>query len=390
MKSYKKLFSRAIASNPDRLHFAAHSHHLWPDASYEGHVAAWNDAAELADRKWEKIFGEVVPRAQREIAAELKLPDPSTIAFAPSTHELLVRIFSAKGGAAPLDVLTSDGEFHSFRRQSGRWEEDGRIRRRIVPCEPCGTFTERYLAALREKAPDIAFLSHVMFKSGLRFDGAAELAAIARPDGPWVVLDLYHSFMAMPCDFKAIADRVFLLGGGYKYAMAGEGAAYIHAPRSYGERPSNTGWFAEFGAIEAKHGGAVGYGEDALRYLGATYDATGLYRFNAVRNMLAREDLDTAAIASRIAPLREKLVAAIESGEAGVLREAELLKPNATGFQSRFISLRHPNATQWKARLFEANIITDARDDVLRIGLGLYHDEEDLGAFCAGVAKALR
>jgi hypothetical protein len=78
----------------------------------------------------------------------------------------------------------------------------------------------------------------------LRFDGAEELAAIARPDGPWVVLDLYHSFMAMPCDFSAIADRVFLLGGGYKYAMAGEGAAYIHAPRGYGERPSNTGWFA--------------------------------------------------------------------------------------------------------------------------------------------------
>ncbi|MFZ2031672.1 MAG: hypothetical protein WAU68_15270 [Vitreimonas sp.] len=389
MKSYKKLFARAIASNPDRLHFAAHSHHLWPDASYDGHLAAWNDAAELADRKWEKIFGEVVPQAQREIAGELKLPDPNTIAFAPSTHELLVRIFSAKGGAAPLDVLTSSGEFHSFRRQGARWEEDSRIRRRIVPCEPFETFTERYLAAVREKTPDIAFLSHVMFKSGLRFDGVEELASIAKPDGPWLVLDLYHSFMAMPSDFSTVADRVFLLGGGYKYAMAGEGAAYIHAPTGYGARPSNTGWFAEFGAIEANHGNAVAFGNDALRYLGATYDATGIYRFNAVRTMLAHEKLDTATITSRIAPLREKLVVAIESGEAGVLREAELLKPNATGFQSRFISLRDPRATAWKARLFDANIITDARDDVLRIGMGLYHDEEDLGAFCAGVAKAL-
>ncbi|MBI3437086.1 MAG: class V aminotransferase [Proteobacteria bacterium] len=389
VKSYKKLFSRAIAANPDRLHFAAHSHHLWPDASYEGHLAAWNDAAELADRKWEKIFGEVVPKAQTRIAEELKLPDPDTIAFAPSTHELLVRIFSAKAGGAPLDVLTSDGEFHSFRRQGARWEEDGRIRRRIVPCEPFETFSERYIAAARERAPDIAFLSHVMFKSGLRFDGVDELAAIARPDGPWVVLDLYHSFMAMPCDFSAVADRVFLLGGGYKYAMAGEGAAYIHAPPGYGARPSNTGWFAEFGAIEAKHGSAVGYGNDGLRYFGATFDATGLYRFNAVRRMLADESLDTDAIASRIAPLREQLVAAIESGEAGVLREADLLKPNMTGFQSRFISLRDLRATAWKARLFDANIITDARDDVLRIGLGLYHDEEDIGAFCAGVARVL-
>jgi selenocysteine lyase/cysteine desulfurase len=389
VKSYKKLFSRAIAANPDRLHFAAHSHHLWPDASYDGHLAAWNDAAELADRKWEKIFGEVLPATQRHVAQELKLPDPSTVAFAPSTHELLVRIFSAKGGAAPVDVLTSSGEFHSFRRQSGRWEEDGRIRKRIVPCQPFETFTERYLAAAREKTPDIAFVSHVMFKSGLRFDGAEELASIAKPDGPWVAIDLYHSFMAMPCDFSAIADRVFLLGGGYKYAMAGEGAAYIHAPRGYGARPSNTGWFAEFGAIEANHGSSVGYGEDALRFLGATYDATGLYRFNAVRDMLSGQGLDTAAITARIAPLRAKLVSAIEAGEAGRLREAELLKPNASGHQSRFISMRHPQATQWKARLFDANIITDARDDVLRIGLGLYHDEKDLGALCAGVAKAL-
>lgn len=388
--SYKRLFSRALAAAPGRLHFAAHSHHLWPDASYDAQVAAWNDAATLADRKWEKIFGDVIPQAQREVAAELKLPDASTIGFAPSTHELLVRVFSAKAGGAPLDVLTSDGEFHSFRRQGARWDENGRIKRRIVPCEPFGTFTERYLAAARERTPDVAFLSHVMFKTGLRFDGVAELAQIARPDGPWVMLDLYHSFMAMPCDFSGVADRVFLTGGGYKYAMAGEGVCYLHAPPGYATRPENTGWFAEFGAIEAKHGDRVGYGDDGLRFLGATYDATGLYRFNGVRAMLAREGLDTSKITAHVAALRAKLVSMIEAGEAGLLREAEVLKPNASGHQSRFISLRHPRATEWKATLFGANVITDARDDVLRVGLGIYHDEEDLGAFCAAAAKALR
>ena len=108
MKSYKSLFSRAIAASPGRLHFAAHSHHLWPDASYDGHMEAWNDAAALADRKWEKIFGDVVPRAQRHIAAELNLPDPNAIGFAPNTHELLVRLFSKQrprpAGHAPMLV----------------------------------------------------------------------------------------------------------------------------------------------------------------------------------------------------------------------------------------------------------------------------------------------
>ncbi len=388
MKSYKHLFSRAIAAAPGRLHFAAHSHHLWPDASYGGHMEAWDDAALLADRKWERIFGDVIPEAQRSIANELNLPDPNTVGFAPNTHELLVRIFSARAEDRPLEVLSSDGEFHSFRRQSSRWAEDGRVRLRIVPCEPFSTFTARFLAALAEKTPGIAFLSHVMFKTGLRFDGARELAALARPDGMWAVLDLYHSFMAMPCDFGAVADRVFLLGGGYKYSMAGEGAGFLHAPPGFAPRPQNTGWFADFGAIEAKQG-EVAYGRDGARFLGATFDATGVYRFNAVRAMLERESLSTETISVRIAMLREQLCAAIGSGKAGALAEAELLRPNAAGPQARFISLRHPNATHWKAKLFEHNIITDARDDVLRIGLGLYHDEEDVTALCEGVKRAL-
>jgi selenocysteine lyase/cysteine desulfurase len=389
VKSYKHLFSRALAASPGRLHFASHSHHLWPDASYDGHVEAWNDAAVLADRKWERVFGDVMPRAQANIAAELGLPNPKTIGFAPNTHELLVRIFSAMGARRrPVDVLTTDGEFHSFRRQSARWEEDGAIQRRIVPCEPFETFGERYLAAAREKAPDIAFLSHVMFKSGLRFDGIEELAQLARPDGTWVVLDTYHSFMAIPCDFSRVADRVFLLGGGYKYAMTGEGAGWVHAPPGFALRPQNTGWFADFVAMEGKQQG-VAYSDDGGRFLGATYDPTSLYRFNAVRAMLEKESLDTAAITQRVATLRAMLEDAIASGKAGKLSEAELLRPNTEPPDARFIALRHPDAVQWKTTLMASNIVTDARDDVLRIGLGLYHEPNDIPPFCAAAAKAL-
>jgi len=389
MKSYKHLFSRALAASPGRIHFAAHSHHLWSDASYEGHMAAWDDAALLADRKWEKVFGEVIPEAQRHVAGELGLPDPRTLAFTANTHEFLTRIFVSKWDGKPIDVLTTDGEFHSFRRQSARWEERGFIKRRIVPCEPFGTFTQRFLAAMRERPAEVAFLSHVMFRSGLRFDGAEELASYASPDGPWVVLDLYHSFMAMPVDFSKVAHRVFLMGGGYKYAMAGENAAYLHAPPAFAPRPTQTGWFADFGAMEGKQG-EVGFNADGSRFLGATYDPTGLYRFNGVRRMLEREGLDTAAITERCAMLRAQLVAAIESGEAGAkLRDAELLKPNATGSQSRFISIRHPNAVEWKSTLMANNIYTDARDDTLRIGVALYHEEADVDAFCASVAQVL-
>lgn len=352
-------------------------------------MAAWDDAALLADRKWEKVFGEVIPEAQRHVATELGLPDPRTLAFTANTHEFLSRIFTSKWDGKPVDVLTTDGEFHAFRRQSARWEELGFIKRRIVACEPFNTFTQRFLTAMREQPAEVAFLSHVMFRTGLRFDGAEELASYASPNGTWVVLDLYHSFMAMPVDFSKVADRVFLVGGGYKYAMAGENAAYLHAPPGFAPRPTQTGWFADFGAMEGKQG-EVGYGADGSRFLGATYDPTGLYRFNGVRQMLDNEGLNTAAITERCAKLRALLVTAIEAGEAGAkLRDAELLKPNATGSQSRFISIRHPKAVEWKSTLMANNIYTDARDDILRIGVALYHEEADVGAFCAAAAKVL-
>lgn len=389
MKSYKHLFKRALAASPGRIHFAAHSHHLWPDASFDGHMQAWQDGVELADRKWEKVFGEVIPEAQRHIASELSLPDPRTLAFSANTHEYLGRIFTGKWDGKPIDVLTSDGEFHSFRRQAARWEERGFINRRVVPCEPFETFTERFLSEMRRQPAEVAFLSHVMFRTGLRFDGAEELASYASPDGPWVVLDLYHSFMAMPCDFASVADRVFLMGGGYKYAMAGENAAYLHAPPGFAPRPLQTGWFADFGAMEGKQG-EVGFGTDGSRFLGATYDPTGLYRFNAVRRALDGEGLDTASISARCEKIRAQVVEAIGNSEAGpALRDAELLKPNATGSQSRFISLRHPKAVEWKSALMANNIITDARDDILRIGVAVYHDEDDVGLFCAGVRRTL-
>ena len=69
--SYKRLFSRSLSADRDRLHLAAHSHHLWPDASFDGQVECWNDAARLADRKWDRVMGEVWLEAQAHVAAEL-------------------------------------------------------------------------------------------------------------------------------------------------------------------------------------------------------------------------------------------------------------------------------------------------------------------------------
>ena len=139
----KRLFSHALSG--DSLHFAAHSHHLWPDAALAGHRQAAEDAALLADRKWDRVMDEILPAVAAEIAKELRLPDAGGIAFAPNTHALLVALLSAKGGGRPLEILTSDCEFHSFRRQAARWAEAGAVRLRTLATEPFDSFTDRYV-----------------------------------------------------------------------------------------------------------------------------------------------------------------------------------------------------------------------------------------------------
>lgn len=372
--NWKPLFSRALAANPGRLHFAAHSHHLWPDASFEGQVEAWNDAARLADLKWERVMGEVWAEGQRHIADELHLPDPATIAFSANTHDFIIRIFSALPNK-PVRVLATDGEFHAFRRQIARWVESGDVTLESVAAD-----------ALIERAQhggyDLIFASHVLFNSGTIITDLEALAALARPEGPWVVIDGYHSFMAIESDLSRVADRIFYTSGGYKYAMAGEGLGFLHAPPGFAPRPAVTGWFAEFDDLKAAPG-AVGYADDARRFLGATFDSGGLYRFNAVRRMLAREGLTTRVICDHVTALQHRF---ISGSNNAVLSGMRLLNPPGNAQGARFLAYDGPDAQAVQAALEMRNVITDVRGTVLRIGFAPYQDEDDVDQLLSVIA----
>lgn len=361
--SWKHLFSKSLAANPDRLHFAAHSHHLWPDANHAGHLEAWDDAAALADHKWDKIMGPVWSQAQQHVADELQLPDPATLCFAPNTHDFIVRLLSAIS-ARPVRVLATDGEFHSFRRQMTRWVEAGEVLLETVP-------PETLLETARSGRFDLIFASHVLFNSGTILSELDGLAELARPDGPWVVIDGYHGFMAVETDLSSIADSVFYLSGGYKYAMAGEGACFLHAPAGYAERPVVTGWYAAFDDL-ALPPGDVGYAPDGRRFLGSTFDPSGLYRFNAVQNMLHSEGLTTAVISEHVAGLQARFLQ--DCAMAGL----DLLNPLDGGPHARFLAFKGDRAAKLHGLLAGQNVMTDVRGDVLRIGFALYHDAEDV------------
>ena len=378
--NFKGLFKRSLGADRERLHFAAHSHHLWPDASLDGQIEAWDDGARLADRKWGRVMDELWPAAQSEVASELGTGANDAIVFASNTHDLLVRLLSAVPTNGPIRILTSDGEFHSARRQFARFEEIGDVIVERVTIAPFDSFTDRFMKAARARAHDVIFVSQVMFASGQLFSAANELAALGQANGPWVVIDGYHAFMAIDQPFGAEAGkRAFYLAGGYKYAMAGEGCAFMHAPPGFGPCPRITGWFAEFEDLSLPSG-RVGYAKDASRFLGATFDPSALYRFVAVRRMLASNGLTTRAVAAHCLALQERFLSAIGTTP---LADAELLNPLTAGQHARFLAFSSPSAQRWNAALMKSNCITDVRGDVLRIGFGLYQDDTDVDRLIA-------
>src|SRR5262245_55951284 len=99
----------------------------------------------------------VWPEAQARVAAELGSGDASSIVFAANTHDFLIRLAAAcprrAGGA--LRVLTSDGEFHSARRQMARWAETGEVELAKVAAEPFDDFSDRFLAAAQSGDHDL-------------------------------------------------------------------------------------------------------------------------------------------------------------------------------------------------------------------------------------------
>lgn len=368
IRSYRDHFSAALSGEPERIHIAAHSHHPWPDVTSRAQHAAWQLAATELDNKWATILETVVPEAQGHVTRRLGLPDPTSVAFAPNTHEFLVRIVSCL--PQPVRILTTDAEFHSAERQFRRWEEAGAAVVERVPAEPFDTFTDRFAAAMRADH-HLVWLSHVFFNSGYVVEDLPALINAVPADDTVVAIDGYHGFMAVPTDLSAVAQRAFYTAGGYKYAMSGEGVCFLHAPPGYGTRPIDTGWYATFGNLSQAQSGQVAYASDGWRFAGATFDPSGLFRFNAVQRWLDELGVGVANIHAHVRALQQRFVDGLKGRGISL---GELLPGHDAADRGHFLTFRSPHAGWWQQQLTDAGVVTDHRADRLRFGFGIYHD----------------
>jgi kynureninase len=373
----------------ERLLLSGHSHQAWPDVALEGQVEAFEDAAAAVDDKWERAFAKAdVLRA----AAGALLGDPGAeVALGPNTHELVLRFLSALDLRTRPRLVTTDGEFHTLRRQLARLGEAGLDVVR-VPAAPAGTLAER-LAAVTDERTAAVLVSAVLYETARIVPGLGALAEACAARGAELLVDVYH---AVGPRQVALGDAglagAWVVGGGYKYLQLGEGNCFLRLPpQAAGMRPVLTGWFAEFDALAAAHepGGPVPYGAGASRFAGATYDPTSHYRAARVLRFFAERGLTPAL---REASYRHQVGVLAAAFDALDLPDALLTRDREAPLDAfaGFLALESPRAGDVQGALARQGVATDSRGRRLRLGPAPYLSDAQLREAVARLGQVAR
>jgi kynureninase len=366
-------YSRFAVSQ--RLLLTGHSHQAWPDCGFDGQMKAWLDAAQYVDDKWEHAFAQA-ERVRLGFATLLR-DTRGCIALGANTHELLVKLLSALPLATRPRLVTTDGEFHSIRRQLDRLEEEGLDIIR-VPQAPLGSLATRLSRAVDDRTA-LVLVSAVFFDTGRIAHGLGEVAASCRLHGSRLLVDAYHALNVLPVslDDEGLGDA-FIVGGGYKYCQLGEGNCFLRIPPDTSFRPVVTGWFSEFTVLaDRQRPGRVAYGQGGDQFAGATYDPTSHYRAVAVFDFFLEHGL-TPALLREVSQHQIRLLAstfdALDLNPAVVSRDQACPLDEVGGF----LALRSPVAASLVRALRTRGVSTDSRGEVLRLGPAPYLSDRQL------------
>ncbi len=370
----------------ERLLLTGHSHQAWPDSARAGQLRAWDDAASQVDEKWRRAFA-VAERVKAGWAALLD-DDSGSYALGANTHELLVRLLSALPLAERPRLVTTDGEFHTIRRQLDRLAEEG-IEVVRLPADDPPSLAERLAAAACDRTAAV-LVSAVLFQSGRLVPGLGEVLAAAERRGAVMLVDVYHALDAIPYSLKAEGlEGAFVVGGGYKYCQLGEGNCFLRVPAGCRLRPVVTGWFAEFDLLsETTEAGRVAYGEGAARFAGATYDPTSHYRAAEVFEFFAETGL-TPELLRRVSQHQVGLLSREFDrldADPGLIRRPPVPIAELGGF----LVLDCPEAERICRHLRRRGVHTDHRGGKLRFGPAPYLSDSQLEESMGLLGEVLR
>jgi kynureninase len=369
----------------ERLLLTGHSHQAWPDVGFEAQQRAWLDAADLLDEKWERAAAQAA--AVRAGFARLLGDAASNVALGQNTHELVIRWLSALPVRRRTRLVTTDGEFHTIRRQLDRLAEEG-VEVTKLPARPAETLADR-LVSIVDDGTLAVMVSSVLFETAEIVPGLDRVATACDRHGVELLVDAYHHLNVLPFDLSSMGlAAAFVTGGGYKYCQLGEGNCFLRVPDGRHLRPILTGWFAEFEALEEKGHSGVPYGEGAAAFAGATYDPTSHYRAAAVFDFHRDQGL-TAIELRRISRRQVGLLkSAFEQlDEAPSTAQVEPMDDERRG---GFLAIRATGARGLAQGLHDRGVLADARGDYLRLGPAPYLRDDQLRDAVAALGEVLR
>jgi len=357
----------------ERLLLTGHSHQAWPDIGLDGQHQAWLDAAEHVDDKWDLA----AQKAEEVRAGYRRLMGgcDGNLTLDTNTHALVVRFLSALPLSERPRLVTTDGEFHSIRRQLDRLAEVG-VEVVKVADDPLHSLSERVAAEVDDRTAAV-LISSVLFGTGRTVSELPSVAEACIRCGAELLIDAYHSLNVVPFSLRGL-ENAFVVAGGYKYCQLGEGNCVLRVPPHCELRPVITGWFSEFSKLtDAKVPGEVRYGAGAARFAGSTYDPTSHYRAAEVFGLFERENLTP------------ELLREVSQHQVGVLLETfQSLDLDPTVVcaddlvllheRGGFLALRAPGAEWLSVSLKQGGVSTDSRGDVLRFGPAPYLSDTQL------------
>jgi kynureninase len=377
-----------LARVDERLPLTGHSHQAWPDVASDAVQQSAIDACVLLDEKWERAFDKA-DRVRAGFRARLHDPE-GELALGASTHELALRFLSALELQRRPRLVTTDGEFHTLRRQLARLGEAG-LEVVRVPAAPVDTLAARLAAACDDRTAAV-LVSAVLFESALVVPGLDVAAAACARHGAELLVDVYHALGPVRFDIhEGGLDGAWIVGGGYKYLQLGEGNCFLRIPAHAASwRPVITGWFAEFDALTDAHDPyAVAYGRGASAFAGSTYDPASHYRAAAVLDFFAQHGLDDTFLPDVYRSQMSVLAGAFDALDlpSELIRRSDDVPLDQVG---GFLSLRSPVAGELQRELARGGVLTDARGEHLRLGPAPYLSDAQLEAAVAELGAVVR
>ncbi|MGH9276264.1 MAG: kynureninase [Acidimicrobiales bacterium] len=370
----------------DRILLSGHSHQAWPDVAEEGMLECFADAAAAVDQKWALAESKAddIRGGYRRL-----LDDPTgEIALGPNTHDLIIKLLSTLDLRRRPRVVTTDGEFHSLRRQLDRLVQEG-LEVVRVPAEPVATLAARLAAAVDDRTALVG-VSAVMFMTSQVVPHLDAIVPACDRHGAELLVDAYHALGPVPFAIHDLGlGSAWVTGGGYKYLQLGEGNAFLRLPpHAHDSRPIVTGWFAEFDDLTMHHEpNAVTYGPGALRFASATYDPVSNYRGARVLRFFQEQGLTAAFLRDSYQRQLGVLVAAFDALDLPadvIARDRDTPVEGLGGF----LSLIAPQAGEVQRALLARGVFTDSRADRLRVGPAPYLSDGQLEAGMSAIGEA--